>query len=62
MVLKGKWQKIATLMMKHENLEAVRTMFANKKETTWFSSLEVFMWHNFCMIGLRPFNLRAGCR
>jgi hypothetical protein len=62
MELKSKWQKIATSNALLIPLNSLGMMFADKKVAMLRSSPEMSSWHNFCMFGLRPFNLRVGCR
>jgi hypothetical protein len=37
-------------------------MFAVKTMPLTVAMKEMNVWHIFCMIGLRPSNLRVGCR
>jgi hypothetical protein len=62
MELKSKWQKIATRHGEYMFLDPMRMAFADEKDNSPSAPLASNSWHNFCMIGLRPFNLRVGCR
>jgi hypothetical protein len=55
-------QKLATLFASAVILTLKRGMFASQKVGTSILFDENTLWHNFCIIGLRPSNLRPGCR
>jgi len=57
-----RWQKFATHMATLMCLAKGWGMFASQKQGNHLIGYESSMWHIFCMIGLRPSNLRAGCR
>ncbi len=56
------WQKIADAPLLQACCAESWMMFAVKNSSPIEEWMNSCLWHTFCMFGLRPSNLRVGCR